>query len=375
MRHICYVTGTRADFGLMRSTLEKIEKHPQLQLSLAMTGMHLNPAFGDTKNEVLEAGHKTYVVNNCEEDGSRLAMASSVGQQIVGFSELFLSLKPSIILLLGDRGEMLAAATAALYFNIPVVHIHGGELSGTVDESIRHAISKLSHFHFVATHKSRERLIRMGEKSNTVVVSGAPGLDDILNADVPSIDVLRRSLKIKSRDRLLAVVFHPVVQDAEHAGKQMDVLLKGLPNDVQVIILAPNADAGTNNIKRTIIDYCEKNSNAMMISHLSRNMYLSLLSHCSVLIGNSSSGIIEAASFGTPVVNVGSRQANRERNENTFDVEVNTMAISNRIDDALVLPKLSHKNVYGDGKSGARITEMLLELKIDENTTRKCNAY
>lgn len=375
MRHICYVTGNRADFGLMCSTLDKIERTPQLQLSVAVTGMHLYSTFGDTKREVISSGFNTCLVANSGEDGSRLAMANAVGEQVSGFSQLFSSLQPSIILLLGDRGEMLAAAIAALYLNIPVAHIHGGELSGTVDESIRHAISKLSHFHFVATEKSRERLIRMGELASSIMVTGAPGLDDILNMELPDKHQLLNYLSIDDCSCLLAVVFHPVVQDAELAGQQMVQVLTALPVNQQVIILMPNADAGGQFIRAAINEYSSLNPKAKVVTHLKREYYLSLLANCNVLIGNSSSGIIEASSFGTWVVNVGERQDNRERNLNTIDVAVDCSKISDAIQMVLSKPRLIAQNVYGDGQAGQRIVESLLKIEIKDDITRKRNTY
>jgi GDP/UDP-N,N'-diacetylbacillosamine 2-epimerase (hydrolysing) len=375
MRHICYVTGTRADFGLMRSTLEKIENSPNLKLSIAVTGMHLDLKYGDTKQEVIELGVDTYIVEHNHEDGSRLAMASAVGEQVGGFSQLFSSLQPSIVLLLGDRGEMLAAAIAALYLNIPVAHVHGGELSGTVDESIRHAISKLSHFHFVATKNSRERLIRMGELESNVTITGAPGLDDILNMELPGKPELLKFLNINNSSLLLALVFHPVVQDADLAGKQMQQVLSALPISGHVVILMPNGDAGAQLIRQKITEYASLVDNVTVITHLPRNFYLSLLSHSDVLIGNSSSGIIEAASFGTWVINIGDRQVNRERNANTIDVRVNSLEIEAAINKVFINPELICQNVYGDGQGGYRIVELLSVLTLNDNTTRKCNAY
>jgi len=375
MRHICYVTGTRADFGLMSSTLTKINQSTQLKLSVAITGMHLDPKFGATKQEVINFGFDTYIVASGTEDGTRLAMVNAVAAQTSGFSELFSSLKPSVILLLGDRGEMLAAAIAALYLNIPVVHIHGGELSGTVDESIRHAISKLSHFHFVATKKSQERLIRMGERKSNTYVTGAPGLDDILNMPIPSKKDLIEFLGVESSSIQLAVVFHPVVQDAEISGKQICVLLKALPVKEQVVMLMPNADAGGQLIRNEISTYAQTHSNIKLVTHLPRNMYLSLIANCEVLVGNSSSGIIEAASFSTKVINIGERQANRERNPNTVDVGLDTKEIKSAIIKLLGQKNVTTANVYGDGTAGSRISLLLSELVIDANTTRKCNAY
>jgi GDP/UDP-N,N'-diacetylbacillosamine 2-epimerase (hydrolysing) len=359
----------------MSSTLTKINDAKDLKLSVAVTGMHLNPKFGETKKEVVNFGFDTHIVESVSEDGSRLTMVNAVATQTSGFSELFSSLNPSIILLLGDRGEMLAAAIAALYLNIPVVHIHGGELSGTVDESIRHAISKLSHFHFVSTKNSRERLIRMGEEEKNIYVTGAPGLDDIINTPTPNRGELIEFLEINNPITLLAVVFHPVVQDAEMAGQQTSTLLRALPVNQQIVILMPNGDAGGQLIHDEIFNYAKDHQNVKLIKHLPRNMYLSLIANCDVLIGNSSSGIIEAASFATRVINVGERQANRERNLNTFDVGLDTLEIKNAIQTILLDKKPTSENVYGDGHSGERICQLLSELVIDANVTRKCNAY
>ena len=374
MRHICYVTGNRADFGLIRSTLQKIDSHPQLKLSIAMTGMHLIAKYGSTKQDVVNAGFNTYIVDS-KEDSTQLSMAVSVGEQISGFSKLFSSLHPSIVLVLGDRGEMLAASIAALYLNIPVAHIHGGELSGTVDECIRHAISKLSHFHFVATQKSQQRLVRMGEKAANVMVTGAPGLDDIINVQIPAKTNLCDELVINPNGYILTVIFHPIVQDAELAGGQMEEVLSALPEDYQIVILMPNADAGAGLIRDKISEYSLARKNVTTAAHISRNLYLSLLAHSDVLIGNSSSGIIEAASFGTWVINIGGRQANRERNANTIDVEVEGIAIKRLINYVLTTTKLKPNNVYGDGQTGARITDLLLTVEINDETTKKCNSY
>lgn len=375
MRHICYVTGTRADFGLMKSTLDQIAITPDLKLSIAITGMHLESQFGDTKQEVLNTGLDCYLVNSQHDDGSRDAMANAVGEQVCGFTQLFTKLKPNVILLLGDRGEMLAAAISALYLNIPVAHIHGGELSGTVDESIRHAVSKLSHYHFVSTVMARERLIRMGEKKENIMVTGAPGLDDILNIDLPKKSELLNHLSIEGNPSLLAVVFHPVVQDAELADVQINQLLAGLPHNEQIVILMPNADAGGQLIKESINNFCASKSNIKTVVHLPRELYLSLLAHSDILLGNSSSGIIEAASFSTWVINIGERQANRERNTNTVDVDVDSKEIRAAIDTLLLKPKLDRTNIYGDGQAGKRITRLLGEIELNGDTTRKCNTY
>ncbi|MEY8199469.1 MAG: UDP-N-acetylglucosamine 2-epimerase [Colwellia sp.] len=375
MRHICYITGTRADFGLMRSCLKQIDESKQLKLSLAVTGMHLHSNFGCTVKEVENTGYDCYRVNSDSEDGSRLGMSSALSSQLMGFSELFSRLKPDLILVLGDRGEMLAASIAALHQNLPVAHIHGGELSGTIDESIRHAISKLSHFHFTSTETSRQRLVKMGELEDHVFVSGAPGLDDILNAPLVSQESLFDYIKIDSLLSIITVLFHPVVQDAEEAGKQVKTVLNSLPDSTRIVILMPNSDAGGHLIRAEIEKFSEGKTYITLLTHLPREYFLTLLDVSKVLVGNSSSGIIEAASFGTMVVNIGERQAKRDRNLNTLDVGVNKVAIEKAIAHSLEAKETKFENVYGCGTAGNNIVNLLESVVIDESTTRKCNAY
>ncbi|KTL61784.1 hypothetical protein AA106_21935 [Photorhabdus laumondii subsp. laumondii] len=375
MRKICYITGTRADFGLMQSTLTKINQHPELQLNLAVTGMHLDPKFGLTQEEIFACKLDTYVVDSGLNDDSRLSISCSISEQLKGFSILFTKLIPDIILVLGDRGEMLAAAIAALYMNIPVAHIHGGERSGTIDESIRHAISKLSHFHFVATNESKTRLIRMGEKEENIFITGAPGLDDILKIKLLTKDKIFNSLFLNPQKKLLTLIYHPVVQNAESAGEDIKKILNSIPQELQTVILLPNADTGGNLIRNEIFEYADKRDNIKTITHLHRELYLSLIAHSDVLMGNSSSGIIEAASFGTRVINIGERQNNRERNKNVIDVPIDTLLISNYLEESLNSKKTITSNVYGDGNAGERITNLLATLRLDNDITKKCNTY
>lgn len=375
MRKVCYVTGTRADFGLMHSTLQQISQDSALELSVLATGMHLDPAYGCTIKEVEQAGFRVLRVESPIDDGTRMSMVNSVASQMNGFARAFSDLNPDVVLLLGDRGEMLAAATAALYLNIPVAHIHGGERSGTVDESIRHAISKLSHFHFVSTESAGERLVRMGEEPSKVFVTGAPGLDDIMACKLEDKAQFIQRMEFDPEKQVLAMVFHPVVQKAEEAGSQMLCLLEALPLETQGVILLPNSDAGGHQIRDVIESYDFGDKDFRVVKHLPRLEYLSLIANCGVLIGNSSSGIIEAASFETPVINVGERQANRERNKNVFDLDVDTEQVRQTIEYLLSSNLDFPSNIYGDGKAGDAICKLLTEIQIDEQTTSKCNAY
>ncbi|WP_027859011.1 UDP-N-acetylglucosamine 2-epimerase [Marinobacterium jannaschii] len=376
MRRIVYISGTRADFGLMKSALDEIEGHPALSLSLYLTGMHLLPEYGDTWTEVRDAGFHIGAKVPVELSGGEGAeMALALGSQIQGFTLALQSDRPDIVLLLGDRGEMLAAAIAALHLSIPVVHIHGGELSGTVDEPVRHAISKLAHYHFTSTAMARERLIRMGELPDNIIVTGAPGLDSIVRAERRSRAPLFEDYGLDSTRQLALVLFHPVVQQAASAAEQMDALLKVvLGSGLQSLVIMPNADAGSAEVARVIQHYAEQKL-IRTVLHVPREDFLSLMTEASLLAGNSSSGIIEAASLGTPVLNIGDRQRCRERNDNVVDTGPDEDAIREGLEQALKLSNRKWTNVYGDGSAGQKIAQNLADLSLAPGLLEKVNAY
>jgi GDP/UDP-N,N'-diacetylbacillosamine 2-epimerase (hydrolysing) len=375
VRRILYLTGTRADFGLMRATLAGIQAHPELKLGLLVTGMHLDPRYGDTVREIEASGLPIVArvpVALGDDDGA--TMARAIGLELLGAVDALASFRPDLLLLLGDRGEMLAGAIAALHLNIPIVHLHGGELSGTVDEPVRHAISKLAHYHFTATEGARERLIRMGEWPEHIHVTGAPGIDGL----AASVSRHREELAAWAGfapDRPIAlVVFHPVVQQADEAAAQASLLLDALlaVDGLQALLLLPNADAGGEAIRRVFQRGRER---CRTVLHLPRAEFIDWMAAVDVMVGNSSSGIIEAASFGTPVVNVGDRQRGRERGANVRDVPLEHGAIVATLRECLSSGRQPVRNVYGDGHAGARIVELLATLPLDRELLMKCNAY
>lgn len=375
MRKVCYVTGTRADYGLMQLALGKLNQHPEIELSVCVTGMHLNSSFGETVTEVEADGLRICRKIVVELDGeSGLQMTTAIGEEMIGFAQAFYEESPDIVLVLGDRGEMLAAAIAAVHMNIPVVHIHGGERSGTVDESLRHAISKLSHYHFVTTVGARQRLIKMGEMADNIYVVGAPGLDSIVDQPLEAAETLLPKYGLSASDKYYLAVFHPVVQQAGEAGKQVNCLLHALEQASQkTLLLLPNADAGGQAIRDSISR--QESCFIFPFTHFPRIDYLSLLSHAEVLIGNSSSGIIEAASLGTPVVNIGDRQRCRERNKNVIDVSVDSKEIFDAIQNACELKGQQWDNVYRAGNSAESIVELLSSLPLKASLLEKLNTY
>lgn len=325
MKKICYVTGTRAEFGLFQSTLEKIHNSDDLDLSILVTGMHVLPEVGKIGNTLEEIQASELLIAGIVRTPS-LALRSgegmilSISEQLPGMVKVFKENKYDAVVVLGDRGEMLAAALAAAHLEIPVIHVHGGERSGTIDESIRHAISKLSHYHLVATEASRDRLIKMGENADMIFVVGAPGLDDIISkTNFDSREKLCAEMGFNSREKIALSVFHPVLQESEEASQQVKSLLQALEDlDLQTIFLHPNTDAGSGEIVSLLKDV--SSSKIKVTEHLNRTQYLNCLSVCDVIVGNSSSGIIEAASFCTPAVDIGSRQRAREISKNVIRV-------------------------------------------------------
>lgn len=376
MRKVCYITGTRADFGLMRSTLLAIRDHADLELSLIVTGMHLSPLHGDTAAEIEAAGLTIAArVPVPLTPATGATMARNIGRMTTAFTEALEAEAPDIVLLLGDRGEMLAGAIAGLHLNIPVAHVHGGERSGTVDEPVRHAVSKLSHLHFTSTEASRERLVRMGEDPRHVHVTGAPGLDGLADRPLPDRDAVARAHGLNPAQPFALMVYHPVLQEAAAAAADATALLDALErNGVQVLALMPNADAGSDGVRDVLIR-AEGRPGVTVKTHLARPNFLNVMARADLMVGNSSAGIIEAASFGTPVLNLGPRQNLRERNVNVLDVETAPDQIDRAVRERLARGRFPAQNLYGDGEAAARITGLLATTPLDAALLMKVNGY
>ncbi len=376
-RRVLYITGTRADFGLMLPTLRAIHATPGLVLKLFVTGMHLSPRFGHTVDEVIASGLAiaATVPVAVEEDGGA-GMARAAAQVAAGMASLLGERRPDICLLLGDRWEMLAAAMCATLAGVPIVHVCGGERSGSVDDALRHAISKLAHLHCVATEGARARLLGLGEAAERIHVVGSPGLVGLQAlAARPRAD-WAGDHGLEPTQPIAAVLFHPVVQDAAVAGQQMTAVLQAVRAEgLQALCLMPNADAGNSRIREAILQACEESPSMRAVTHLPRPDYVSLIAGADLLIGNSSSGIIEAASFGTPVINVGDRQADRERNRNTFDCAVDATLIAATIRRARQHPRSDRDNLYGDGRTDQRIAALLASAQIDARLLKKSMTY
>jgi UDP-N-acetylglucosamine 2-epimerase (non-hydrolysing)/GDP/UDP-N,N'-diacetylbacillosamine 2-epimerase (hydrolysing) len=371
-RRICVVTTTRADYSYYRPILSRIVAASDLDLQLLVTGMHLSPWFGSTVRAIEDDGFP--IADRVEmliSGDTPTAIATSMGVGVIGLSHAFGRVRPDILLLLGDRFEMLAAAVAALPFAMPVAHIAGGEATeGAVDDAARHAITKLSHLHFVQAAAYRDRVIQMGEEPWRVIVVGAASLDNLRTLDLLTPDQLEQRFGIKLDPPPLVVTFHPVTLEAGESERHIGELLAALDtSEHPVVFTAPNADASNHPVGRAIAQYVDTHPDARAVTSFGPLGYFSLLKYALAVVGNSSSGIVEAATFELPVVNVGNRQAGRIRGANVVDVECDRSAIAAAIRH-VTSPQFRSGlkglvNPYGDGRASERIVETLRTTALD----------
>lgn len=380
IRKVLYISGTRADYGLMRSVLICIHDHPGLTLEIAVTGMHLMDEFGTTLDEIEKDNFHVTRIEAVIEKDNKHSMSRFIGIVIQKLTDFIEKSRPDIILVLGDRGEMLAGAVVGTYLGIPVAHIHGGEITSTVDDIARHAITKLSHIHFPATEESADRIIRMGENPNRVFVVGAPGLDQVLSEKPLSKIELSQKYSLIPDKPFCLVVQHPVSLEVEDARIQMRETLDAVVTlKQQTIVVYPNADAGGRQMIDVIREY-ESDPLIHMFKSIPHGDYISLLREASVLIGNSSSGIIEAPSLGTPVVNIGSRQQGRQRGDNIIDVGYNKTEIlaavrKTKTDPDFIRSVRLCRNPYGDGNCSQKIVDVLSTISLDNSLIQKKFTY
>jgi GDP/UDP-N,N'-diacetylbacillosamine 2-epimerase (hydrolysing) len=382
MKKVAVVTGTRAEYGILHPVLKAVEANKGLRLYLIVTGMHLSHDFGYTVSEIERDGFKIEArVPMLADTDTATAMAESVGRGIIGLSQVWSRLSPDFIVVLGDRVEPLAAAFAGVYMNIPVAHIHGGDVTGGFDEYARHAITKIAHVHFPATARSAARIIKMGEDEWRVHMVGSPALDTILNEPLLSPATTASKLSLDTSKLLLMVAQHPVTTEAGMAPVQMKETLEAVVETGNpAIVFYPNSDAGGRSMIELIKQYVKKFPYIKAIPNLPRREYLSLMKISGVLVGNSSSGIIDAPSFGLPAVNIGIRQEGRERGCNVIDVLPDRREIVKGIQKALndknfIKQVKKCENPYGDGKAGVRIAEILAGIEKTPRLLEKKLTY
>ena len=376
-RKICVVTANRADFSRLETTLEEINRHPDLELQLVVTGSHLLDRTGYTIQEI---ERKKFIIHNrlfMEVTGSNpTVMAKSVGLAIVELSTIFDHLKPDIVLTHGDRFEALAVGSTAAMMNIHVAHIQGGEVSGSIDESIRHALTKMSHLHFVATNESRERVIKMGEDPQMVFNIGCTGTDLLLRTEEKSRKETIRELngrslvggskRLNPDESYLLVLQHPVTTECKSAGEQILETANALiDRPEQLIIIWPNIDAGADDLSAALRKHPILARNKVKIlKNMPSELFINTLRNASCLVGNSSSGIHEACYFGTPVVNIGFRQQYRERGESVMDAPHDARHIKEAIDKQIKHGQYPVEQIYGDGTAGKQLTEICASCEL-----------
>jgi UDP-N-acetylglucosamine 2-epimerase (non-hydrolysing)/GDP/UDP-N,N'-diacetylbacillosamine 2-epimerase (hydrolysing) len=377
-RTILVLTGTRAEYGLLKTSMNAIEIQERLSLTVVATGMHLSHRHGMTVEEIREDG---FTVNRevlMEINGdSGTAMAKSLGVGTMGLADAFESLDPDCILLLGDRDEALAGALAGAHMNIPVAHIHGGDAmqGAVIDDSIRHAITKFAHLHFPASERSADRIRKLGEEEWRITVAGAPGLDDVLAGTYTSPAVVRDRYGIDRNETLALVVQHPVTTQNEQAREQMAATLDAVETTTdQAVIIYPNSDAGGEQMI-TELESRSFGDDVWTFRNLPRHEYLGVMTAADVMVGNSSSGIIEAPSFDLPVVDIGPRQQGRERANNTVSVAHDEReirrAIQNCLNDSFREQVVASPNPYDYGGAGERIAQRLADVTLGEDLLRK----
>jgi len=378
MRTIGVVTVGRSDYGIYLPLLSRIQQDPDLQLYLIVSGMHLSPKFGLTVKAIKDDGFQiNEQVEMLLSSDTPEGIAKSMGLGTIGFAQVYARFRPDILLVLGDRFEMHAAAVAAVPFKIPVAHIHGGELTqGAIDDALRHSMTKLSHLHFVSTNVYAKRVIQMGEEPWRVVTCGALSLDNLPTTCLLSRDEFADRFGITLPEKFLLVTYHPVTLEYEQTERQVRELLTALnATGLPVLFTMPNADTGGRVIRKMIGVFISDHPDSRGVENLGTQGYFSAMALATAMIGNSSSGIIEAASFSLPVVNVGNRQRGRIRGKNIIDVGYTHAEILAGIKKA-TSPEFRARssdlvNPYGDGHAAERIVDRLKKVKLDDRLLQK----
>lgn len=374
MRKIAVFTGTRAEYGLLYWLLKDIKADNDLQLQLLVSAMHLSPEFGMTSRQIEDDG---FVIDEKVEmllsSDSAVGTAKSIGLGVIGFADALTRLNPDVLVILGDRFEALAVAQTSMILRIPIAHIHGGEITeGAYDDAIRHSITKLSLLHFASTDTHCQRIIQLGENPQRVHNVGAVGLDHLQRSKLMSLDELSESLDFKLTQPYALVTYHPVTLASEPAKKSFLNLLAALDQfpELQIILTYPNADDGGRDIIPILEDYAKEHPKRVLaIPSLGQIRYLSAIKHAAVVVGNSSSGIVEVPSFKVPTVNIGERQRGRMAAESVFSCSVDTSSIVETLKNVLIKDFSQTINPYGKGDASAAILEELKSANLTEIKT------
>lgn len=377
---VCIATGTRADYGLFYPLLKEIRAAKGLTLQIIVTGMHLSPEFGLTYREIEQDGFSIdEKVEMLLSSDTPTGVSKSTGLGIMGIADAIERLKPDILVLLGDRFETFAAAVAAMHAGIPIAHLNGGESTvGAVDEAMRHSITKMSHLHFTSTKQYKKRVVQLGERPASVHAVGALGIDNIKHTRLLAKKSVMQKLPFKKRKTNLMVTFHPATLEGDTSGARVTSLLEALDSlrDTGIIFTMPNADTHGRVIARLIEQYVAENPDkCAAFSSMGRVLYLSALNFVDAVVGNSSSGIIEAPSFGIPTVDIGLRQTGRIRAASVLhcgpDARAIRAALGKALSPAFRRKCRTVKNPYGSGDAAKRIVRVLKSARLSPQTLMK----
>lgn len=370
-RTIAIVTSSRADYSHLYWPLKDLAAHPDVDLKLVVLAAHLSPAFGNTVQEIEQDGFTIASRIECLlNSDTDVGMAKTLGLAVLGLTDTLAQMRPDLLLLIADRYEMLAPASVALTLRIPVAHIEGGEVSeGAIDDAVRNALTKMAHVHFTSTEAARSRVISMGEEPWRVHRAGAPSLDHITRSQLLTRSELQQALNIDLKQLPTVVAYHPVTL-LQNTTAEADALFAALAEiQGQILFCYPNADAGSHHLMRRTREFLQQHSNAHVFVNLGAVTYWSLLREAGILLGNSSSGIMEAASFALPVVNIGLRQYGRERARNILDAEP---AVPSILENIAIAQSPAFReslhgmaNPYGDGHAAERIVNVLTSVPLE----------
>jgi GDP/UDP-N,N'-diacetylbacillosamine 2-epimerase (hydrolysing) len=377
MKKVCVITGTRAEYGLLYWLMKEIVADNELELQLIVTGMHLSPEFGLTYKEIEKEFKIDKKIEMLLSSDTSIGISKSMGLAQISFSEAYEELKPDIVVVLGDRYEIFSATSAAMIANIPVAHLHGGETTeGAFDESIRHCITKMSHLHFTATDEYKNRVIQLGEHPNRVFNVGGMGIENIKRLKLLTRDEFEESIDFKLNKKNILVTFHPVTLENSTAKEEFQELLDAIDElkDTNIIFTKANSDTDGRIINQMIDEYVSKESNkSICFTSLGQLRYLSALQYVNAMVGNSSSGLLEAPSFKIGTINIGDRQKGRKKANSIIDCEPNKKSIKKAFKKLYFLEfqnsLVNVKNPYGDGCSSQKIIKEIK--KVDLNILKK----
>ena len=372
-RKICVITGTRAEYGLLRWIMQGINDDPDLMLQVIAAGMHLSSEFGLTYREIEKDGFKIDLkVEMLTSSDTQVGIAKSMGLGLIGYADALNELKPDLIVVLGDRFEIFAAAAAALVARIPVAHLHGGETTeGVFDEALRHSITKMSHLHFVAAEEYRQRVIQLGEQPERVFLVGGLGVDNIKRLELLDRAALETSLGLKLGEKNLLITFHPVTLETSTSTDQMAELLAALSTlaDTQLIFTMPNADTDGRALVKMVEQFVALHVNAHAFTSLGQLRYLSCIAQVDGVVGNSSSGLAEAPSFKKGTINIGDRQQGRLQAASVINCQPFRKSIESALSELYssdFQARLTQvKNPYGEGGASAHVVKTIKNFEIE----------